>query len=291
MISFYAHYDPENNVAEELKDHLKIVAESCQDSVFPYVWFNGINEKHLKELMYTIGALHDLGKYTSYFQDYLVHNKKRTEYTSHAFISARFAYDVTKERLSELDLPEDTIRFLAFFTLIVVRFHHQNLCTRVDFPPTPEIKDILNQQAQSLLKNTAIIEKEMSSIIDLSKEKLIKYSELDVFFNDRYIRLAKNLLAQQKYRSDQWYFLLIYLFSILIDRDKLSSAGIEEKTVQKASKTAVEAFLKTQGMNGMAAISIMRENARKSVLETFHNMDDETFLNEKIYTLTAPTGI
>ena len=68
----YAHYDKEKGTKQLLREHLKAVAQAITEKIPPVVHFKYLSNKHLTTICYWLGYFHDLGKYTEYFQKYLL---------------------------------------------------------------------------------------------------------------------------------------------------------------------------------------------------------------------------
>lgn len=289
MSSIYAHYDPKNGVKELLKDHLRTAASECIDSIPPTIRFDSIRVDQIKELSYGIAALHDLGKYTPYFQDYLVHGLE-SPLKTHAHISACYAHSFILDRMKRWEDPEGISRVLSFFAYLVIRYHHGDLKVENDFPPGKKGQEELSQQSARIKEKGKLIEEELQSFLRMTDEEINRYGDLTPFFKDRTIHLMPSLL-QVKWKSERWYFLLLYLFSLLIDRDKLSSSGITKREIHKVPPSSIQTYLEQKGKISQSQMGKMREEARNTILHTLEQIDDDTFRQERIYTLTAPTGI
>ena len=98
-----------------LKDHLGQVLDFGirrfdENGLFP----------EYKDLLRVVLAFHDLGKASSFFQDYLVDKTPRTALTRHSEISALWTY-VYCENILKTSAKD------ALFAYICVRSHHANL--------------------------------------------------------------------------------------------------------------------------------------------------------------------
>ncbi len=302
MLSIYAHYDLKSGVEELLKDHLRTTANECQDSIPPTLRFDSIQVDQIKELSYAIAVLHDLGKYTSYFQDYLV-RKVKSPLKTHAHISACLAYIYLLDKMKQLEESEKNASILSFFAYLVIRYHHGDLKVENNFLPDKNTQNELLQQLENIKKRSDLIEKELQSFFQLTSEEIKRVKELTCL-SDRKFSLLPSIL-RVNWKSDKWYFLLLYLFSLLIDRDKLSSAGLKKQEIQQGSIVNIRRYLEEKEKNeqimmknldekekqGKLLMKKMREQARNSIIQTFKEISDETIRQNRIYTLTAPTGI
>jgi CRISPR-associated endonuclease/helicase Cas3 len=93
-------------------------------------------------------------------------------------------------------------------------------------------------------------------------------------------------------RDSKWYFMLIYIFSLLIDTDKFDSARIKPYDPKLIHYERVTEYLKLKRKNDTkSALNDKREKARLSMLQVINNLTDEEIKNTYFFTLTAPTGI
>ena len=80
---------------KELKDHLASVARGIQSRFHKVVDFN--NSTIPNSLLIALGICHDIGKYTEWFQDYLLDNRNsKSSKKNHALLSAIFAFHYIK---------------------------------------------------------------------------------------------------------------------------------------------------------------------------------------------------
>jgi len=108
-VNFYSH------PGVLLKKHLSSVAAFSFETQPIFV---------LKEVSCIIGALHDFGKYTSFFQQHLL-NSKKVMYSQHSFISALLSYFVLAQ-----NYPDSPIPLIGFDAVLS---HHSALSDVEDF--------------------------------------------------------------------------------------------------------------------------------------------------------------
>lgn len=107
--------------------------------------------------------------------------------------------------------------------------------------------------------------------------------------------LIKNLDMQMyffKKKSDKeiiYYLLVQLLFSVMIDSDKKHAGHVREIERKALPEGLVEEYLVLPEFEGgkTSNINYIRNEIRKSVLRTIRNPQN---INQKIFTLTAPTG-
>lgn len=88
-MEFLSHAEKDNKeitYKKLLKDHLSEVASNIREKI-KEVYKDDV----LAEAGYIVGVSHDFGKYTTYFQDYLLTGKSKSNLEWHGFISAVFA--------------------------------------------------------------------------------------------------------------------------------------------------------------------------------------------------------
>lgn len=285
----YARLDKYGNASQNLDDHLNGVADNIDYGLFTGINFSHFDSSMIREQVAYMGYYHDLGKYTDYFQDYLLHGKD-SPYSDHAHISAVYLYQNLRHKLKIKDYKEIN-NVLAFLLYTCVGQHHGNLnmskyCRKDYFIDAMEK---LQVQADNLLGKTQEIFQESS---------IAKYTDI-AFFKEccgiKTCLLEFKLYLMHRYiisrlKSDEWYFLLIYLFSLLIDSDKIDSAGAVKKLINPLPVNAVDKYINNKD-KGQKSINHKRKAARREVKEKLQSLSEEDIKNNKFFTLTAPTGL
>ncbi|ACK41909.1 MULTISPECIES: CRISPR-associated helicase/endonuclease Cas3 [Dictyoglomus] len=246
-----------------------------------------IKKEHIKKLAQIITLSHDIGKSTTFFQDYLLKGEKRGEKeTRHSLLSSIIAYYITKNSFSRENIPEDVKIFFPVIAFLTVKRHHGNFSDiTIELDLDEEEKNLLKKQIDSideekfgkLIKNL-----EDPNFQEISKEKL--YSILEEVSKDiKILRLSMKRLSKQK--SLDYYFLNNLLFSLLIDSDKSEvTIGKPERNLQEIPYIIVDAFKKTIKIE-KKPINNLREKAYNEALSK------EIDLSQKIYSLNLPTGL
>jgi CRISPR-associated endonuclease/helicase Cas3 len=118
-MEFLSHVEIENKkitYKKLLKDHLSEVAGNIRTKVKEV-----FKDEILAEAGYIVGISHDFGKYTTYFQDYLITGKSKSNLKWHGFISAVFAAYLMETIKTEGKLynylPLLSFKFLELHTL------------------------------------------------------------------------------------------------------------------------------------------------------------------------------
>ncbi|MDD4896846.1 MAG: CRISPR-associated helicase Cas3', partial [Atribacterota bacterium] len=303
MIEFYSHLEP-NKIL--LKDHLKDVG-SRSKRIIQAKRLDEIDELILADISYLIGISHDFGKYTTFFQKKLKGMCDKNDFLArHGLISALFMFEVAYEYVRTKNLKNIIpYEFLPLFSYFVVKRHHLDLGDIEDDISVEKLFDsdfrYISKQFEDIWQNKKQIKKEYNALFinypisseiifnNLEKyKKNIKYSsdieeilkELDISFYSFRMANVKTL---------QYYFIILLLYSVLIDSDKKYAGGVKEIERKIFPENLVENYLnkdefKEEGENN---INCIRNEIRKSVLR---NIGDPKNKHQKIYTLTAPTG-
>lgn len=235
------------------------------------------------EKLESIATYHDLGKYTQYFQDYLL-NRPNIDYSlkSHSLFGA--LYYLTKY------YEED--EFLGLIGYWIISQHHGNLQSlielRGDFTSSlsETILDQLAQRQKSFLVYANQVNQELRiKDIDNFHLRLLPFKD--------YFKAIKSV---QKSPNIQNYFQINYLFSLLIEADKLDASDtpvynrIHLPTGKVDSDKGIPSQLWDLDVTDFEHLSQnqLRDMVRKRVIE---NLSNENILDQKLFTLTGPTGI
>jgi len=277
MKTIYSHSQQQQGQkvgSKLLIDHTRGVIKKALKSLNQNI-FDQSTQKLLKDIC----LYHDLGKYTEFFQDYLLDRKPvARELKQHARIGSFAIFEKYKE--------EDILK--AFFAYYLVVNHHKNLsdiaCTEFansnDEKHLNFVENIFPKQKESLLQIIELIKSEMQE------------ANLDDFLNIPKGKEVRKVVKELKNTpSIQNYYLINYLFSLLIEADKLDASGTcvyEKKSISPdlVHKKYPLPTLQTNIEN--ATQNELRNFVRKQVVK---HLESENFLEKRIFTLTAPTGI
>ena len=132
---------------------------------------------------------------------------------------------------------------------------------------------------------------------EISAEEFADLLELDSLFKKGLdFKYIPQLFQTGRIQDAEWYFLLIYLFSLLIDLDKLDAAELRIRKIVSVSPERVSNYLQKKKKDNLSVKSEntfndRREKARKSIMEVINSLTDDEIRNTRFYLLTAPTGI
>lgn len=275
-MKFYSHHDV------LLKDHLfKIADLMTWDLIDCY-------EKYV-DLIRLIGICHDFGKYTTYFQDRLFGRKVWRREGNHSLISAIFTAFVVKERFSG---DGETLYLLAFN---IVKCHHSSLKdpsarlpkNKRDIEFYDEGGEFVNitKQLDNIRGNMPYIEGDM-------KEFGI-HTEFIKFLEDINIKKFINELSTKTNRygakgpTIENFYMHQYVYSLLINADKIVASKTPNLTQLKASYTELD-DRRRELIRGSDPDTILNK-VRREIYDKVQGRI-ESVSNEKIFSITSPTG-
>lgn len=303
MSKFYSHAIEKEGKKEGSKlliEHLKEVGESVETSIRQT---SLADSNMLSSVGYLIGIAHDFGKYTTFFQKYLLYNERdNAGRYHHGFISALFASYLVEK------LIKDKNGYLPLLAYFVVLHHHGDLnALEKDIVPERELQDdnflqvkehlrnklkTLLLQIEDIRKKLGYIESEYSMLLKTKLANKVIEEFLrnwrDVF--SRVDRLFYHLteLADESVQINIFITTLL-LYSILIDTDKRDAADVAKIKRRNLPQDLVDRYreacpkidtLATNGMNGL----------RNEIYTKVTQKILEISLDNHLFTITAPTG-
>lgn len=248
----------------------------------------------LKTISFLIGVTHDFGKATNFFQEYINEEnelkrrelKNRNE-THHALLSALFAYYVVKEELSGKGLIEKKYyEYLPLMAFFVVKRHHGNLDNSDD-----ELYDLNEEKLEVVKKQVSAIDFDKLSIIYKNIFQNININD----FKNRYEDIFNEINTKQKRQIRQlkdegnlfYYFIIILLYSVLLDADKTDAANLEIPKRKDIPNDVVDNYKKIEFGKPKNTINELREKIYNEVIS---KVDELNLDNDKILSLNVPTG-
>jgi CRISPR-associated endonuclease/helicase Cas3 len=278
-MNYYSHSkeneDGQVEGSKLLKKHICGVREKALQQFYDAVNFGGNNEQ-LKELVKIAANFHDLGKYTSYFQHYLL-NQPPVDHTlkQHARIGSYTAYNLLKEKDEKK----------ALIALYLIFLHHSKLLALKDLAGKidSQAQRVFDHQKGDLISAITTIEDEL---------KIYSLQELLQFPDSRSIRKqAKLWVKKNQHIAD--YFLINYLFSLLIEADKLDASDTNRYNLKAVKDSWVDERFGIPDLSGFQNLTGLSNNELRNYCraKVASHLQDEDILDQKLFTLTAPTGI
>ncbi|WP_245523260.1 CRISPR-associated helicase Cas3' [Thermodesulfobium narugense] len=265
-----------------LEDHLISVADFIETF---------LDEKpkdlveELKDLAIIVALTHDIGKATSYFQEYISSENNKIKLknieTRHSLFSSICSFYLAK------DILKDNI--LAIFAYIVVKRHHSNLIDILDELSIDEKElKVLNKQIDSIDDKKFSILCEKIKVRGLNR--LLTKHVLYDWFNNFEKELSSLRPKIRRLNSDpRNYIKLNFLFSLLIDADKsdVVIGNLDSFTKRNnINPNAVDVFLK--GRNFLPSpINDLRMKAYNEVVGKIESFN----IQDKLYMINLPTGM
>lgn len=282
---FYSHSetfpDGTRKGIKSIQKHNQGVLQNALISFESNISFPELNTQQLRLLISDVCRYHDLGKYSKYFQTYLLTNERVDNYLkAHARFGAYTIFQKYKDQNS-------TLALLLYY--IVVN-HHLNLdnLAKNEFSQKTETKNndgYFNKQKATFYEFWEEIK------IEIGDDKLEQYvtsPEGKITY-----RATKELTDTKP--NIQNYFLLNYLFSLLIEADKLDASEtllypkkpIAKHLVDKYRPLSIDILIENQD------ISLFSQNELRSYgrLRVNQFLDRTDWQEHKLFTLTAPTGL
>jgi len=225
-----------------------------------------------RQFIIQVVKFHDLGKYTDFFQEYLASGKgHKNNFHFHSLIGACTVFNQLK----------DTDEKMALIAYFIIFHHHTNLnditeCYHEKSVPRNNANKRLRNQSQNIFDKLGKIQTELK--LKIQKDEL----PLKV------IDLYNSTANVQKEEDIQNYFIINYLFSLLIEGDKLDASDTPHYQRKYIDSNLVNSFISSLNADSKDKQNIRRNKARQTVLA---NLELQNITQKKLFTLTAPTGI
>jgi len=249
--------------------------------------YTSISHKDLIRTAYVIGACHDVGKGTPFFQIYLLDDKSKVDpfLKSHAMISSLYCSWVIQ---NDPAISATNKKFLALAASIVIQGHHRSLKSRIKYLSNLDYfneNDIFSKQIESF----KVYEQEMETIttFDLGIKSFREFClswQSYLFYFSKDIVLLQNVIFKDNMEP---YFIINMLFSALVDVDNFDAAELERPSRSLLDLDTVKSYVQK---NFTQTTEIDR--LRKVLFEYVDKQKQFDLTNRhRIFTLTAPTGL
>ncbi len=267
-----------------LSEHLSGVAGGCSESA---------KKLGLEKAGELIGLLHDLGKATKRFQDYLLSFASDGEARDdlrgkidHSTAGAQCLLANIRGAQKEECLEGVVARFLA----VSIASHHSGLIDCLE----PDGKDKLNQRLKKSDHDTRFVEAwtNLDPSVKTRAEALMQDPDLIAEVRNTIASLATSLDKGEGDKDVHMGLLLRLLFSCLIDADRTNTANFEKPAA--ALHRQDQAYETWEKLVDRLNRNLSRMNTDGSVNAIRREVSDECFRAADrlggIYTLTVPTG-
>ena len=223
---------PNKKLITHLENTFKI-ANEILNNVFLKNEIYNLNKEDIKEIVKIIIFYHDLGKLTTYFQEYInekMQNQKKLKLDPlyhHSLISSIFAYFATKRYLDihKSNMDPYVKRLISYISFAVIKKHHsylQNLkdIISIDYDQN---KEILKKQFTSIAENIEKYKNEFNQIpflLDIINEveKVIQEKqEFYKYFSSLLVSESKigNIIKRNNFQGKEEQHLAFYIISLL----------------------------------------------------------------------------
>ncbi|GAB4290152.1 MAG: CRISPR-associated helicase/endonuclease Cas3 [Marinilabiliales bacterium] len=293
---------PDKKLIDHLSETAKIALKTVKHKTYNFS-FDFENEKVnltelLSDLVWFAAAFHDIGKATSFFQNYIrnpeeIHDKRK----SHALFSALFVFFVIEEFLKSKQINNNLKLLIAVLIFTAVKRHHGTLNNLANELFIEEYSELLVEQLNS------IDEKEIVPIIDELlygydfkiywgnfKDFIEKCSYKDKFYDFAFdfLDYELNNLPQNTRFTLFYFYQLIYSTLLFSDKnDVILSATNEIKHCDVISK--IEQYREIVGFNNPK--SQLNKLKNEAYYTSSKNLDNILNKEQHIFSITLPTGL
>jgi len=259
----------------------------------------------LRQAAFLIGLSHDLGKYTTYFQNYLS-AKRRFEggLERHGFLGAVLCAWSLQQELDEL--PDSPCReFLPLIGYLTVHRHHGHLVAPQTIVPRshhlrswPAVDvsgehrrafHALRRQLQDLQEYREDWEQEWRCLGLVNTIDFVERQPIYELFREleRLAYRLRNLPEEEGVKLCLWGQLL---FSALIDSDKFSASALQEPERSELSPDLVERYLRDRYSDSKSEVERLRSEFQRVVRNRTSQLSSGEIAG-RVFSLTAPTGL
>lgn len=243
-----------------------------------------------------VGIAHDFGKFTTFFQEYMLEKKQHGKLKQHGFISALFGAHNAFHCWGE-----DHFFPLAIYSSIY--HHHGNLSDFKEILPSSirnfgeafkENVDIARRQVENIEANLKEVRQAYRDMLDeqLINDFIYGFDPQELL--RKLIKLEYYYTIRGKYKRDTSYFAHQFIYSSLIAADKLSASGanptplrlIQAPGILRARDKIARSRKGKNNKDSQIEINTIRE-------DIFHRVQSNVELfsdTHRIFTMTSPTG-
>ncbi len=283
---------------KSLCEHLRAVAENsrCIVEGKKLNLDEFTDAKTLADISFIIGAAHDFGKFTRFFQEYLFANDKKKQTlksrkeTHHGAISSLLVYFWIREYLEKNGLAKkEYYEYLPIIASLVVKRHHGDLKDALHEIVFDE-NDVEIFRKQLEATNVSDVNTFYSDLLkDVLSAPVLPERFLSLENIDREIVFASKQKVRRLEDKNSLFFytVTLFLYSVLLDADKSDAAELLKFKPTKLSPASVDEY-KTRKFGATAeGINAIREEIYDEAISSVKKID---LKNEKLFLLNVPTG-
>lgn len=293
-----------NSGPKLLKDHLRNVGSIARETlnnihIAPFHINNKLVSKdELSKLAYIIGISHDFGKSTTYFQRHIRNEEEqtRTELSFHSQISSLFGYYLAYDIMKDKEL--------AYVAYLSIYYHHGDLRDpHRNIESLFEKETNIKKQVDDIARNSVAELEEIYAILlqnsPINISNFLTANKITSLMEEiKKIESEHLFLPQDSY---DYYFLVLFLYSILLYSDKMDAASLEHDRIMKErdrwrdlppaiiDKALDSLREKNKDQNdAQKKINALRDRAFQ---EAVYSLDQIDFKEHRILTIELPTGL
>lgn len=276
---------------KQLIQHLSNVASLCRTTVSAKILnFEVLEHEKLADIAFILGACHDFGKATVFFQRYIRETDEKRKLslknnprTQHGLISAVFTYYVLKNYVKEKNI---TLFFVPIFGFLAVKRHHGNLEN-----PSFELVDLDEDKIEILNEQAKNID---AALLTEVYHQLLPEIDVRAFLNQitsLCLEIKKSRRKVDEFlrggNSSSNYILFQLLYSTLLNSDKTDASELRIFDQVAISPSIIDDYRNIKGWNNAeTGINKIRNHIYNDVVSNVENID----LSNKIYSINVPTG-
>lgn len=277
MVTLLCSADLYSHPGVPLIDHLRAVATQCAAG----------GPMSTAKLRYIVGACHDFGKSTSFFQEYLFEERPQSQQTNHSTISGLACfYTLRAAGFNPIKCAMGWLAVTRHHSPLINTGGEDGVFDRVFYGTTAPI-DVYDEQARDLADRADVVQ----SMYDSLSVPLDVADFCEWVLGKGYVRDISGAVGYTGSLAEQSLDSAIgeiRLFSQLVGADKLCAAGYDLHERSTLPVDAVETYVRdTFGEPEAESIDALRERARREVVERIAAFDDLPLL----LSLTLPTGL
>lgn len=268
----------------------KLLSRHCEEVSHMAVGYCPRPYKQAAELA---GLAHDFGKFTTYFQEYLLEKKAHGKLKQHGFISALFGAYCAFDRWGE-----DS--FIPLIIYSVIYHHHGSVSNYKEILPVSvrdygetlkENIEIAYRQAEDVNNNLDEVINAYNGLIDnnLIKTFILKFNPEPIL--RKLLKIEYSFSVKGIFKNETSYFAHQFIFSALIAADKISASGAVPESIKWVSCSGIlKAREQIIASNDSNAKNDQINSIREHIFANVQSNTEKYADNNRIFTITSPTG-